>query len=1003
MELWMRLFLLFFLFHISSTHSLCNPYDSFLLQEFGNSLTIDKPTIYNDSYYPKTTTWKNESDCCSWVGVTCHPISGHVIGLDLSCSGLYGKIHPNSTLFHLSHLQSLNLAFNDFDESHFSFHFGGFASLTYLNLSASYFQGQIPLQISHLSKLASLDLSDNPYLRWKEDSWKRLLQNATHLTELVLDYTDMSSISIKILNLSSSLLTLSLHNTQLTKNLTGGIFCLPNLQYLYLSYNFYHQSQLPNICSTTSLNILDLSFSHFQGSIPPSFSNLSHLTSLDLSFNSLVDSIPSSLLTLPRLSFLSLYDSHLSGEIPNVFPQANKFKELHFKGNNLGGELPSTLSNLQHLTLLDLSGNKLSGQIPDVFVGLTKLTSLDLSNNNFEGKIPSSLFGLTQLSELKFSYNNLEGPLPNKISGFSSLVSLSFDNNLLNGSIPSWCLSLPSLVNLDLSENKFTGLISANLSYSLNYLFLSYNNLQGNIPETIFNLVNLTELDLSSNNLSGHVHFPLFSKLPNLEHLLLSHNDQLSLNFESNVNYTLSWLITLDLSSVSLIEFPNLAGKVPALLYLYLSNNKIDGRVPHWLPKITSLYLLDLSHNQLEQSLDQFSWNQQLQYLDFSFNKISGVISSSICNASSIQYINLSHNMLTGTIPQCLANSSSYLKVLDLQQNKLHGTLPSRFPDNCRLNILNLNDNQLKGSLPESLCNCITLEALDLANNELEDTFPHWLTGLQDLRLLVLRGNNFHGPIENLKTKHGFVSLVILDISSNNFSGPIPKVYIKKFEAMKNVFQGDNEEYIGTYDGYFPKVKTDYLTTTTKSIVVTMEKIRRDFVSIDLSKNRFVGEIPDVIGKLRALRALNLSHNMLSSPIPQSMGNLTNLESLDLSSNMLTGMIPTELTNLNFLEVLNLSNNHIVGEIPEGKQFNTFSNDSYEGNSGLCGLPLTKKCRKEPEEHSPTSLPFKREDGFGFGWKAVALGYGCGMVFGMGMGCCVFLIGKPQWLVRMVA
>ncbi|XP_027923617.1 receptor-like protein Cf-9 homolog [Vigna unguiculata] len=897
MELWMRLFLLFLHFNFSSSHSLCHPYDNFLLQQFNNSLTV---TYGNECYDPKRATWKNESDCCSWVGVTCHPISGHVIGLDLSCSGLYGKIHPNSTLFHLSHLHSLNLAFNDFDESHFSFHFGAFASLTYLNLSRSYFQGQIPSQISHLSKLASLDLSDNPYLRWKEDSWKRLLQNATHLTELVLDYTDMSSISIKILNLSSSLVTLSLHNTQLTKNLTGGIFCLPNLQYLYLSYNFYHQTQLPNICSTTSLNILDLSFSHFQGSIPPSFSNLSHLTSLDLSFNSLDDSIPSSLLTLPCLSFLNLCGNSLSGEIPNVFPQANQFKELHFNGNNLGGELPSTLSNLQHLTLLDLSGNKFSGQIPDVFVGLTKLSSLDLSNNNFEGKIPSSL--------------------PDKISGFSSLVSLSFDNNLLNGSIPSWCLSLPSLKYLSMSENKFTGLIGANLSYSLETLQLSYNKLQG---------------------------------------------------------------------------------KVPALLYLYLSNNKIDGRVPHWLPKITSLYLLDLSHNQLEQSLDQFSWNQQLQYLDFSFNKISGVISSSICNASSIQYINLSHNMLTGTIPQCLANSSSYLEVLDLQQNKLHGTLPSRFSKNCGLNILNLNDNQLKGSLPESLCNCICLEALDLANNELEDTFPHWLTGLRDLRLLVLRGNNFHGPIENLKTKHGFVSLVILDISSNNFSGPIPKVYIRKFEAMKNVVHDDAREYIGNYPPI--GIKTDYLNITTKSIVVTMDNIWTDFVIIDLSKNIFDGEIPDVIGKLRALRALNLSHNILKGPIPQSLANLTNLESLDLSSNMLTGMIPTELTNLNFLEVLNLSNNHIVGAIPEGKQFNTFSNDSYEGNSGLCGFPLTKKCSKEPEEHSPTSLPFKREDGFGFGWKAVALGYGCGMVFGMGMGCCVFLIGKPQWLVRMVA
>ncbi|KOM55367.1 hypothetical protein LR48_Vigan10g125900 [Vigna angularis] len=846
MELWMRWFLLFLTFHISSSHSLCHPYDTFLLHQFKDSSTI---VTYNDCYYPKTTTWKNGTDCCSWDGVTCHPISGHVIGLDLAYSGLSGQIHPNSTLFLLSHLQSLNLAFNPFYQSHFSFLFGSFARLTHLNLSGSDFQGEITSQISHLTKLASLDISLNPDLKWKESPWKRLLHNATDLEELVLDDTDLSSISIKILNLSSSLVTLSLGETQLRENLTYGIFCLPNLQHLDLSYNLYLQTHLPKVGCSTTLNILDLSYSDFQGSIPPSFSNLSHLTSLDLSYNSLVDSIPSSLLTLPRLSFLNLYHNYLSGQIPNVFPRSNKFKELHFSDNNLGG------------------------------------------------------------------------PLPNNITGFSSLISLSFDNNLLNGTIPSWCLSLPSLKYLTLSENKFIELISVNISYSSNYLDLSYNKLQG-IPVTMFNPVNLTHLDLSSNNLSGYVHFPLFSKLQNLKYFSLSKNDQLSLNFESNVNYTFSSLTTLDLSSTSLTEFPKLSGKVPMLEFLCLSNNKIKGRVPNWF---ISLYSLDLSHNQLEQSLDQFTWNQQLLYIDFSFNKITGGISSSICNASSISYLNLSHNKLTGIIPQCLANSS-YLYLLDLQHNKLHGTLPSSFSKICGFRTLNLNDNQLKGSLPESMFNCCTLEDLDLANNHLRGTFPHWLQGLSRLRVLVLRANKFHGPIENLKTKHGFANLVILDISSNNFSGPIPKVYIRKFEAMKNVVQDENEEYIRGFTSY------DSLTITTKSIVVTMEKIRIDFVTIDLSKNRFEGEVPNMIGELHALRALNLSYNILSGPIPQSLGNLTNLESLYLSSNMLTGMIPTELTNLNFLEVLTLSNNHIVGAIPQGKQFNTFFNDSYKGN-----------------------------------------------------------------------
>ncbi|GAU28281.1 hypothetical protein TSUD_256090 [Trifolium subterraneum] len=193
----------------------------------------------------------------------------------------------------------------------------------------------------------------------------------------------------------------------------------------------------------------------------------------------------------------------------------------------------------------------------------------------------------------------------------------------------------------------------------------------------------------------------------------------------------------------------------------------------------------------------------------------------------------------------------------------------------------------------------------------------------------------------------------------------------------------------------------DSMTLATKGIKITLMKVPTVLVIIDMSRNKFEGEIPNVIGELHALIGLNISHNRLTGPIPQPMGNLTNLEWLDLSSNMLTGHIPAELTNLGFLEFLDRSNNHLMGEIPKGKQFNTFSNESYEGNLGLCGFPLSKKCGPEFEPHHfPASTEkFCSEEKFGFGWKPVAIGYGCGFVIGIGLGYFVFLIGKPRWLV----
>ncbi|XP_058742820.1 receptor-like protein 9DC3 [Vicia villosa] len=1021
---WLFLCLYLFLFHFpsfSSFNFLCHHDENSALLQFKSSFTIPTFPYCDESNLMKTTTWKNGSDCCSWHGVTCDTISGHVIGLNLACEGLTGILHPNSTLFHLPHLQTLDLSYNDFFPSHFHSKFGDFKSLTHLDLSSSSsFQGDVPPQISHLSKLTSLHLSGNYKLVWNESTLKRLMQNATNLREVFLDATDMSSIKINSLdllfNLSSFLVTLNLGNTRLRGNFKQSILYLPGIHELYMSGNEDLGGQLPKLsCSSNFFRILDFSSNGFQGPIPPSFSNLTYLTSLHLTANSLNGSIPPSLLTLPCLTFLDLSSNGFSGQLPNVFHQLNQFQQIDLSYNKIGGELPISLSNLHRLTTLNLSSNSFKGQIPDVFDGMTKLQYISLYSNNLEGTIPSSLFNLNHLVTLDCSNNKLVGPLINKISRLQKLTDLVLDNNLLNGTIPSSLLSLPRLKILSVTNNRFTGNISAISSYSLEELYLCGNKLHGNIPKSIFNLSNLYILCLSSNNLSGVVDFQHFSKLQNLQSLSLSHNSQLSLNSESNVNYNFPKLLELELSSFSLTEIPKFLKNLSNLQYLDISNNRFTGRVPNWLlATMDNQGFLNLSQN-LFTSIDQISTSSYwLGSLDLSSNLLQGELSVSICNMSFLQVLNLANNKLTGTIPQCLVSSMS-LKVLDLQMNKFYGTLPNNFSKDNQLSTLNLFGNQLEDSLPETLSQCKNLDVLNLGSNRIKDKFPDWLQTLQNLKVLVLRDNKLHGSIANQKINYPFPSLIIFDISGNNFSGPLPKTYFKKFDAMKNVIQDPEGRSYMEKDISFAvvidsfkqrlglsadEIKNYYdsMVVTMKGTNMAMKKIPRILVSIDLSRNKFEGEISNIIGELHELIGLNLSHNKLIGHIPQSMGNLTNLEWLDLSSNMLIGMIPADFTNLDSLEVLNLSNNHLIGEIPQGKQFNTFSNDSYQGNLRLCGFPLSKKCGFE--QHSPPS-PDKlwSEEKFGFGWKPVAIGYGCGFVFGIGLGYCMFSVGKPRWLV----
>jgi hypothetical protein len=330
--------------------------------------------------------------------------------------------------------------------------------------------------------------------------------------------------------------------------------------------------------------------------------------------------------------------------------------------------------------------------------------------------------------------------------------------------------------------------------------------------------------------------------------------------------------------------------------------------------------------------------------------------------------------------------------------NNLHGSMPRNFSKKNIIETIKLNGNQLDGPLPHSLVQCRNLEVLDLGDNIIEDVFPNWLGILPELQVLRLRSNKLYGTTTCSNTKHSFLKLRIFDVSNNSFSGPLPTSCIKKFQGMMNV----NGSQIGLqYMGNFVvKYYNDSVVVIMKGFSKELTRILTTFTTIDLSNNMFEGEIPTFIGELNSLKGLNLSNNEISGKIPQSLSYLKNLEWLDLSRNQLIGEIPMALTKLNFLSFLNLSQNHLEGIIPTGQQFGTFGNESYEGNTMLCGLPLSKSCKND-EDRPPHSTSEDEEES-GFGWKAVAIGYACGVISGLLLGHNVFFLGKPKWLAGLV-
>ncbi|KAL4596676.1 hypothetical protein ACB092_12G180400 [Castanea dentata] len=910
------LLLLFHLTHCSSMQP-CHYDESSALLQFKESFIIN--------------------NCCSWAGIECDHDSDHVIGLDLSTSCLYGSINSSSNLFRLVHLRMLNVANNHFNYSLIPSRIGNLSSLIYLNLSNSFFSGQIPFGVSQLSQLSSLDLSYNSYspfkqlLELKKPNFNSLVQNLTNLIHLDLTMVIISSPIPNVLANMSSLTSLSLPCCGLLGNFPTGMFQLPNLQILELSYNPDLIGYFPNFYWRSPLKYFKVLNTRFFGEIPTSIGNLKSLEYLNL-------------------------------------------RDCDFSDNSLiRGQLPSSFANLTQLTRLALSIINLSSETSSWLNKNSKITHLNLRSNNLRGEIPPSLANWTQLSALELS------------------------SNQLTGSIPLWLMNLTKLTQLSLASNK----------------------LQGPIPSSISKLKNLQYLDLYSNNLSGTVDLNTLFMLKNLMYLRLSFN-QLSVLTKTNSSASPPKLISLWLASCNLGQFPKfLQGQdgliypqwfwkisTQTLLYLDLADNFLTGfdQPPSVLPW-SSLLALNMSSNRLSGSLPVPPFSTLLYTI--SENSLSGEIPSLICNLSLLQVLDLSGNNLGGMIPRCLSNFSSSLSILKLGRNNFHGTIPQTWTSASKLRMIDLGQNKFNGQVPRSMVRCALLESLDLGNNQIVNTFPSWLGALPELKILILRSNRFYGAIRSPKFNFAFPKLRIIDMSFNGFTGSLPSEFFLRLNAMK-IVETERLLYMEAHMSYY-LMGFEYMdnfeysmTMTNKGLRTQYTKIIEFFIAIDLSCNRFEGEIPDSIGTLKALHMLNLSNNILTGHIPLSIGNLTEFESLDLSQNKLSGEIPRQLAQLTFLAFFNVSYNNFMGSIPQGNRFETFPRSSFEGNPGLCGNQLSRKC-KGPITSSPLPAPSNDDQNSAssieFGWKAVVMGYGCGTLIGVVIGHIVHT-KKHDWLVK---
>ncbi|PIA24778.1 hypothetical protein AQUCO_31600003v1 [Aquilegia coerulea] len=577
----------------------------------------------------------------------------------------------------------------------------------------------------------------------------------------------------------------------------------------------------------------------------------------------------------------------------------------------------------ERVTVLDLQNKELGGTVSPYIGNLTFLKEITLTKNNFHGEIPKEIGRLFRLQKLHLDNNSFEGEIPSNITYCSDLRQINLVDNKLSGSIFAGISSLSKLLILSLAKNNFSGRIPPSLGNltSLTDLSLAYNHLEGNIPDDLCSIRSLSFFQIGINNLTGKIPSCLF-------------------------NYSSMYRFACTGNRLEGSLPPNIGLTLPNLKNMFLGGNKFSGHIPVSLSNATRLEVFDIALNAFTGSVpSDLGKLQALRWLGFGVNQIGTQqggddlnFINSLTNCSNLEYLDFSENVLKGPLPDSISNLSTTIRLLNMQQNSIYGSIPVGIGNLVNIEKISFYINNFSGAIPTSIGKLNQLRELYLGKNLLSGQIPSSLGNLTQLTTLSLSENNLSGSIP--PTLGNCQNLEQLDLSANNLVGTIPKQVVSISSLSTGLFLSQNS-------------LTGSLPLEVGNLTNIMELV--------ISDNQLSGHIPKLLGDCLNLNLLYMDGNFLEGEIPKSLITLKGLVSLDISRNKLSGKIPKYFEQFPNLNYLNLSFNLLEGQVPLNGVFANASFVSVDGNPNLCGgiegLKLSPCIQKETKKK--TSLSFK--------------------------------------------
>ncbi|CAN9497701.1 unnamed protein product [Ophioblennius macclurei] len=618
--------------------------------------------------------------------------------------------------------------------------------------------------------------------------------NLKNLRALYLDGNQLESIPT---GLPSNLILLSLEVNHISRLSVANLSEVRHVETLYLGQNCYYR----NPCNE-SYEIEEGTFSQF-----------SNLKLLSLKSNNL-SFIPSQLPT--TLKELYLYNNNIQMVTEEDFKNLTNLEILDISGNcprcynepfpctPCPGNAALNISKMAFKTLtklrtLRLHSNSLIHVTPEWFAHMPELRVLDLSSNFLAREIGVAAFpkflGKLEELDLSFNYELMRYPqtlrLSCSFSHLKSLIVLRLKGFVFQQLSPESIAPLKLLKNLEVVD--------------LGTNFIKMVNLSILMELKSFKIISLSDNKISSPSdwqeavgYSGGEPYN-WSPMPATAHY--QYNEVREIHYFRYDEYARSCKYKeKELGTITAFVNANCSqfGKT-----LDVSRNNIFFLHSKYL-NLTELRCLNLSGNAMSQSLNgsEFIHLTNLQYLDFSMNRLDLLYSTAFQELENLVILDLSknnHYFESEGVTHMLnfTKNLKRLKILLMNHNKISTSTNTElesdslerleFRDN-RLDILWRDGDSRYFNYFKKLFNLIVL---DISNNNLRYIQPQVFAGLPDkLSELYLKNNKISRFVwGNLKYLH---SLQVLDLSGNSLT-TVPSLLSNCTTSLKRLILHHNQ------------------------------------------------------------------------------------------------------------------------------------------------------------------------------------------------------------------